>query len=44
LLRAVNVFITFHFVTAGWILFASPSIGSALITFQKIIGAIWRVL
>lgn len=43
LLRVVNVFITFHFVTAGWILFASPSIGSALITFQKIIGAILRM-
>jgi alginate O-acetyltransferase complex protein AlgI len=34
--RAISTLITFHFVTAGWILFAAPSLGKALATFQKI--------
>jgi alginate O-acetyltransferase complex protein AlgI len=40
LLRLVSILLTFHFVTAGWILFASPSLGKALITFERIAAAV----
>lgn len=43
LLRSVNILITFHFVTVGWILFASPSLGKALITFERIAAAVFSL-
>lgn len=43
ILRVVNVLITFHFVTIGWVLFASPSLGVALQTYAKIGGKILKL-
>lgn len=42
-LQALSVLITFHFVTAGWILFASPSLSVALQTYAKIGGKILQL-
>lgn len=35
-IRVVSTIVTFHFVTLGWILFASPNLATALVTFKKI--------
>jgi alginate O-acetyltransferase complex protein AlgI len=42
-LRGLGVLMTFHFVTAGWILFASPSLSVALQTYAKIGGKILQL-
>ncbi len=39
-----NVFLTFNFVVAGWVLFASPSLSAAALTYAKLAGACARLI
>jgi len=40
----LNVFLTFNFVVAGWVLFASPSLSAAGTTYGKLASACLRLL
>ncbi|WP_287192773.1 hypothetical protein [Syntrophothermus sp.] len=40
----LNVFLTFNFVVAGWVLFASPSLSAAALTYARLAGACLRLI